>query len=81
MKTLRKQLKPALAALALCACMFILPGCDKDEDEDAMDKDDPCKQLECKNGGNAIRDVELGGCRCICPAGYSGENCEIQDPE
>jgi hypothetical protein len=81
MKTKRNKLTSALVALALCAGMIIFPACDKDDDEDDMKDDDPCEQMECLNGGNAIRDVELGGCRCICPAGFSGENCEIQDPE
>lgn len=81
MKNLQNKLISALAALALCTGMLIFPGCDKEDDEDVLDKDDSCEQLECLNGGNAIRDVEFDTCRCICPAGYSGENCEIQDPE
>lgn len=78
MKTRKNKL---LTAFALCAGMLLFSGCDKDDDDDDMKDDNPCEQLECKNGGTAIRDVELGGCRCICPAGFSGENCEIQDPE
>lgn len=80
MKTFKTYLPSALLTFGLCAGMALLPGCNKDEDEDAMDNGDPCEQLECLNGGNAIRDVEVGGCRCVCPAGYSGANCEIKSP-
>ncbi len=80
MKTFKNRLQPVLLAFCLCTGMIIFPGCNKDEDDDAMDKKNPCEQLECLNGGNAIKDVELGGCRCICPAGYSGANCEIKNP-
>ncbi len=79
MKTFKTYLLSAIMTLSLCAGLMLFPGCHSDEDED-MDKKDACEQLECLNGGNAIKDVELGGCRCICPAGYSGANCEIKNP-
>lgn len=78
MKTSKKPFKLLFIAFLLCAGTLLFSGCDKDDDEDDMKDDNPCEQLECQNGGTAIRDVELGGCRCICPVGFSGENCETQ---
>lgn len=81
MKTFRTHSLSFITTLILCAGMILLPGCNKDEDEDAMDQGDPCAQLACQNGGNAVKDIEFDTCRCICPAGFSGANCEIKDPE
>lgn len=80
MKTTRNNLLTLIVPFTLCVSMTILPACKEDEEAD-MNDDNLCEQQECLNGGSAIRDVELGGCRCICPAGYSGENCGIKDPE
>lgn len=32
---------------------------------------DPCKDVNCQNGGTCIEG------ECACPAGYTGDNCEI----
>lgn len=79
MKTFKTNMLSAVLTFSLCAGMLTFSACDKDDDEDDMKDDNPCEQLDCLNGGNAIKEVELGGCRCICPAGYSGANCETEN--
>ncbi len=80
MKTFKTHVLSAVLTFSLCAGLLTFSACDKDDEEDDM-KNEVCEQLECLNGGNAIKEVELGGCRCICPAGYSGVNCEIKNPD
>ena len=80
MKTFKTQLLSATLTFSLCAGMLTFSACKSDDEEEDMIDDSPCAQLECKNGGNAIKDVEFDTCRCICPAGYSGANCEIKNP-
>lgn len=79
MKTFKTHLLSAILTFSLCAGMFTFSGCHSDEEEDILDKDS-CEQLECLNGGNALKDVEFDTCRCICPSGYSGANCETKNP-
>lgn len=78
MKTFKTPVLSAVLTFSLCAGMLTFSACHSDDTEDIDDKD-ACEQLECLNRGNAIKDVELGGCRCICPAGYSGTNCETKN--
>jgi hypothetical protein len=79
MKTIKTKLVSAIVAFSLCAGMLTFSACKSDEEDDMID-DTPCAQLECKNGGNAIKDVEFDTCRCICPTGYTGANCETKKP-
>jgi hypothetical protein len=49
--------------------LTLFNSCKKD------DPVDPCEQLECFNGGTCVNGT------CDCPAGFTGDNCEIQvDP-
>ena len=81
MKNVKIKSNAAIIAICLCVGAILFAGCDSDESADIIDTVGPCEQLECLNGGDAKKDVELGICRCICPAGYSGTNCETKNPE
>lgn len=39
----------------------------------AMVSCDPCKKVDCNNGGDCLEGV------CVCPDGYSGEYCDTVD--
>ena len=79
MKTRKTNFVSAILSFSLCLGMILFPSCESDDGEDDIVNDAPCGQLECQNGGEAILDVEFDKCRCICPAGYSGENCETKN--
>ena len=80
MKTVKTKLVSAILTFSLCAGMLTFSACKDDDEEEDMIDDNPCAQFECKNGGIAIKDVEFDTCKCICPAGYTGVNCETKKP-
>jgi hypothetical protein len=75
MKAIKKNLKVAMLIFSICMGVLTFSSCSSDEEDSIVD-DIACEQLECLNGGEAIVDIELKSCRCICPFGYTGENCE-----
>ena len=52
--------------IACSAMVTLVTSCKKDED--------PCKDVSCLNGGTCIDGT------CDCPDGFSGPNCETEDP-
>jgi hypothetical protein len=38
-----------------------------------------CATLSCFNGGYCYKDQSTGNCKCQCPRGFTGTNCEICD--
>ncbi|MGE0587434.1 MAG: hypothetical protein AB7O48_02595 [Cyclobacteriaceae bacterium] len=60
------------AIALLLSVLFVLPGCQETEDPE-----DPCATFECKNGGEKNLNFAGDACECDCPAGFSGDNCEI----
>jgi len=76
MKTLKNNLK-SIVFFGFCVVMLSAAKCDSDDPE--PQNEGPCAEFECQNGGTAYKDVELGGCRCNCPTGFSGELCETMN--
>ncbi len=75
MKSVKNNLVTSIAAFGLCFGMLAFPSCKSGDSADP----DTCEQLQCLNGGEKI--VGVDGCHCDCPAGYSGENCEVKDAQ
>lgn len=46
------------------------------DNKDCMDKDE-CLDLPCLNHGTCINQEPRFRYKCICPDGFSGENCEL----
>jgi len=61
-----KQTRFLLALVMVFSMALFLASCNE------------CADLECQNGGEGKEDAN-GNCFCDCPAGFSGDNCEIQD--
>lgn len=61
------KLKHYLTSLLLCTLCFtlLMPAC-KEKDQ--------CKDTVCENGGICVDGS------CYCPEGFSGPNCEVEDP-
>jgi hypothetical protein len=76
MKTMKINLK---TILFVCLCFIMLSAAKCDSDDPEPQNEEPCAELECQNGGTAYQDVELGGCRCNCPTGFTGEHCETMN--
>ena len=41
----------------------------------------PCALLACQNNGRCVADAETGAPFCVCPKGFSGEQCENSEGE
>lgn len=69
----RNRLYTLILTFSLCASIGTLFSCGSDDDADV------CSNFECVNGGEKIAGVD--GCRCDCPIGYTGLNCQTKSPE
>lgn len=61
-----------LLQICCISCLLIMSACD-DEDISNPTVSTPCDNIVCLNGG---------GCQdgtCICPNGYTGDNCECEE--
>jgi hypothetical protein len=61
---MKKQTVKLLSYMMVIALpLFVLNSCKKD----------PCKDVECKNGGTPTEDGD--DCKCVCAVGYEGSDC------
>lgn len=56
----------------LVISLFVISGCEKDDDDDRLLGHSGGCNISCQNGGS----VDFSDCTCDCPSGFSGSSCQ-----